>query len=411
MLVQRALVLPVDHLPAPGQEHDHVGLDLVHGVQPLVRPRLVVRGLARLQRGSVAGGGHGVARAHELDLRPVHDATAEDPLVREDVAVPALVGWEGEPDPEGQRDRVAEQEDPHRCRAHGRARQRRRGCRGAAGRVDGTRKGGAGDCRRAGGRRDDRDQHGPHPGGHRQPRPPRADEGPHADRALDEVEGHDRHPERDEHPHGEELVAGDPGTGVIEPDEDRPVPDVEAVGDPPHVAHRRQRQHAGDDAPGRGDGGQDDAADGEADEEEAARVGERGRRRGRHPECDGHDRAGQADQAADRPPGRAGRLPQLPLGQAALLLAAPRQQHEPDGERAPDEEALGAGVGAEIGPVGVDAAVVQHVHPGGGRDGRRTAQREQGPQAPREVHDAQHHQWPDHVELLLDGQRPGVQER
>ena len=43
-----------------------------------------------------------------------------------------------------------------------------------------------------------------------------------------------------EHPHGEELVAGDPGAGVVEPDEDRPVPDVEAVGDPPHVAHRRQ---------------------------------------------------------------------------------------------------------------------------------------------------------------------------
>ena len=51
----RALVLPVDHLPAPGQEHDHVGLDLVHGVLPLEGPRPIARGLAGLQHRPIAG--------------------------------------------------------------------------------------------------------------------------------------------------------------------------------------------------------------------------------------------------------------------------------------------------------------------------------------------------------------------
>ena len=105
------------------------------------------------------------------------------------------------------------------------------------------------------------------------------------------------------------------------------------------------------------------------------------------------------------------RTPQLALGQATLLVAALGDEHQPDGERAPDEEALRAGVGPEVGPVGVQAAVVDDVHPGGRRDGGGTAQREQRLEAPREVHDAQHHEGPDHVELLLDGQRPGVEQR
>jgi len=65
----------------------------------------------------------------------------------------------------------------------------------------------------------------------------------------------------------------------------------------------------------------------------------------------------------------------------------------------------------EIGPVGVEATVVHDVHPGGRRESGRAAQREQGPEAAREVHDAQDDQRPNHVELLLDRQRPGVQQR
>ena len=149
----------------------------------------------------------------------------------------------------------------------------------------------------------------------------------------------------------------------------------------------------------------------EPDQEEPTRIGERGRRGGQDPEGDGAGGADHAQQPAEDPPRGALRPPQLALGQAAHLVAPLGEQHETDGERAADEEALRAGVGPEVGPVGVEAAVVHDVHPDGRRDGGRAAQREQCPQAPGEVHDGEHHERPDHVELLLHRQRPRVQQR
>ena len=100
---------------------------------------------------------------------------------------------------QGQGHGVAEEEDPDglgpgRRRRHGRARRRAR-------RADAGRQRRAGHRRRPGGRRDDGDQHDTDAHGDGQPRPPLADERPHADRALNEVEGHDRHGEGDEHAH------------------------------------------------------------------------------------------------------------------------------------------------------------------------------------------------------------------
>ena len=88
-----------------------------------------------------------------------------------------------------------------------------------------------------------------------------------------------------------------------------------------------------------------------------------------------------------------------------------RHEYQPHGQRATDEEALRARVGPQVSPVCVDAAVVHMVHPEGRGDRRRAAQGEQGPQAAGEVQDGEHHQRPDHVELLLHRQRPRVQQR
>src|ERR1700722_11919080 len=49
------------------------------------------------------------------------------------------------------------------------------------------------------------------------PPPPLADEGAHADRALNQVERDHRHGERHEDSQGEELVPVEARTGVVEP--------------------------------------------------------------------------------------------------------------------------------------------------------------------------------------------------
>ena len=130
-----ALVLPVDHLPATGQEHDHVGLDLVDG-RPATGPATAGCPPARPATSGdpLQAGGVGVAGPHELDLGPVHHAAAEDPLVREDVAVLVLVAaGTTSPTP-----RVSATESPKRrtrtgCGGRRRPGQRRRRGRRAAG--------------------------------------------------------------------------------------------------------------------------------------------------------------------------------------------------------------------------------------------------------------------------------------
>ena len=114
------LVLPVDHLPATGQRRDHVGSDLIDGHQPLVLPRLVVRRLTRDGRRPVAAA-VSAQRVPIIDLGPVHDAAAEDALVREHVAVLVLLRRVRQPQSEGAApDRIAERADapgsggPHR---------------------------------------------------------------------------------------------------------------------------------------------------------------------------------------------------------------------------------------------------------------------------------------------------------
>ena len=121
----------------------------------------------------------------------------------------------------------------------------------------------------------------------------------------------------------EELVALEPGPGVVEPQEDRPVPDVEPVGDAADVADGRDaRGHAARCCAGAATAERITAADRQADEEEAARVGERGQRGGQHPDRHRGRRPGDAEHAAEPFAGAPGGPPQLALGQAARLVAA-----------------------------------------------------------------------------------------
>ena len=81
--------------------------------------------------------------------------------------------------------------------------------------------------------------------------------------------------EGDDQPQQEQRRAQEAGAGVVDPQEQRPVPDVEPVGDLADVADRGQGQEAGNQAPWRADSGDDDAGGGQTDEEEPPRVGER----------------------------------------------------------------------------------------------------------------------------------------
>ena len=124
MLVHVPLVLAVDHLPAPRQQHDHVGLVLADRVLPLVRPGLVGGRPAGLDPGDPPHAERRVvARPHELDLGPVDDAAAEDPLVGEHVAV-LVLHPSARPGPTP---RVRATESPKRSTLHRRAARRASG--------------------------------------------------------------------------------------------------------------------------------------------------------------------------------------------------------------------------------------------------------------------------------------------
>ncbi len=248
------------------------------------------------------------------------------------------------------------------------------GGEGRPGRAGASRQRRAGHGRRPRRGRDHGHQHGCHAGGHHQPCPPLTDEGAHPDRALDEVEGHDRDGEGHQDAQPEELVAVQPRPGVIEPNEDGPVPDVEPVRNPAHVANRRPRQHPRDEAAGRTDRGQDDAGHRQPDEEEPARVRERGGRGRHHPQGDGARRPEDAQRRRRAASPSTLRSPQLALGETARLVMPLRHEHQPHGQRAPDEEALRARVRPQIGPVGVESALVDLVHPDRRADRRRAAQ-------------------------------------
>ena len=247
--------------------------------------------------------------------------------------------------------------------------------------------GGGGEQQHAGGEAGG--QGGEHPG------PPRPDGAP-ADGELHQLggehgqhEGH-RRAEQEERP----AHHAHPGRGHHQ--DHRPVPQVEAVGDLPDVDQRGAAQHPGGEPGGRLHHPEDDQADHHVGQEEAAPVGEGGALVEPDP-LDGE--AGRRRHHQDRhpPPPRAGGG-RGPVGQG-------------DGHHRPDQQVLGAGVGAVVEAAGVGARVVEepHLHRRGRR--RHHGERQQGPERPAPLEHPHHHQRPDQVELLLDGQGPGVEQR
>ena len=83
----------------------------------------------------------------------------------------------------------------------------------------------------------------------------------------------------------------------------------------------------------------------------------------------------------------------------------------PDGtQKGPHHQRLSAGVRAVVEAVDRESGVIQREHEGGGGDRPQTGGDRQGPHPPAPDHE-ERHQGPDQVELLFDGERPGVEER
>ena len=170
-----------------------------------------------------------------------------------------------------------------------------------------------------------------------------------------------------------------------------------------------QREAAGDRPAGHAHRGGDDGRRRQGGEHEPTPVVER---RGADQGVGQREGAGQAGQAeqdkappGDQGPGHRGH----PLGAPAHL-----DDGHGAGQHRADQDGLGMGVGAEVEPGGVGHRAVEQGHLQGRGQRAQHRQRQQDPDAAgegaREVHHRQHHQRPDQVELLLDGQGPGVGE-
>jgi hypothetical protein len=100
-------------------------------------------------------------------------------------------------------------------------------------------------------------------------------------------------------------------------------------------------------------------------------------------------------------------------GLTAARQTAARRGHPHEGQRGPDEESRRAGVGPVVEPGGVEVRVVEDRHEHGGRRRAREQEEDQAPppvaQRP-DAHPEGEQRRPQHVELLLDGERPQVQE-
>ena len=170
-------------------------------------------------------------------------------------------------------------------------------------------------------------------------------------------------------PEREELLAEEPGPGVVEPDKDRPVPDVEPVRNAAHVADRGHRQHTSSicSAPPRPPGSR---GHGEPDQEEPPRVGERGHRGRQHP-----DRHRTATPTTPSTPQKS---PPAHGRQSSPLAKRPSSWRRCVSSTSPTASAHPmkrhwARVSCRGRPGPCSTRLVDEVHPEGGSDGRGAA--------------------------------------
>jgi hypothetical protein len=200
-------------------------------------------------------------------------------------------------------------------------------------------------------------------------------------------------------PDDEQLAVAEVHPGLLEHQVDRPVVEVGGVAD---LADRLQRP----DPEGPGDRPRLEGRDDEDRAEGGVRCGgaleEAGAVEGRRVPED--EEPGERQRTGDPGRGPAGRGPRGPLH---------RRRPPQVGEGDADQQLAGPGVGAVVGGVVVAVGPEAQVGEGegAGAEDREDDRRQLGPGAAGERHDRQERDREEDVELLLDGQRPEVQDR
>ncbi len=195
------------------------------------------------------------------------------------------------------------------------------------------------------------------------------------------------------------------GRGRRRQDDDREVPEVDAVGAHPDPAQRPPAEDRAE--PGGGVGQRRDDEDARHREQHEAALVE-----------EGGVLVGAPDQQGDA--GQAGDAGAVEQAAGARRDPGPQPAARPDHRQGGAGEQLeGAGVGPVVDPRGVEAGVVEEGH-GGGRGDRQGQRRDGQPRAhtggggrdlAHEADPEQQQEGPDDVELLLHPQRPEVVER
>ena len=389
-----SLVHAVDDLPPPDDQQHHIGSFVGDPLTPPAGPgvalRLLVELLAhvfvRAAAGDAATDGRVIGEVHARRRRQIPHQRPRDGVTEH--RHPHVTGrtrawWRCDLHRHLGRDqrRGIDQRSRHRClrsqlHRHDRHRHHRRG------------------RRRGSSQRQHR--HGDRP--------------PLTDRLFDQPPGHRGDGESRRTAQREQLPARHPGALAVDQQEDRPVPEVDPVGDRAEAHQRPRRQQPRDGAVLIERDRRDDQHSGHRHHDQQAVpefLGAAGGTVGGQHEHHQPERG----QQPGRPTGPAGAQHRDPSGQTAPVL-----HHQRRGGGA-DEQRLYAGVGAEVDTVERcvrgqrDAGRRRGEHAGAGEDEHRRAERAGGQRRAATVGQrgetrdhGRHHQWPQQVVLLLDSQ-------
>ena len=252
-------------------------------------------------------------------------------------------------------------------------------------------------------------------------RSPGPSQGSATDRNFDELVGEMRQKYGYRQPYDEQRHAVErhvelrPGNH-----EDRPVPEIDAVGAQPNPAQRPPLQHLRSELGAGMHHDQDRERRGKPDKRQAATVKKRLEFVDPDKKYDqGAQRqnSGQIQQAWDRPSPavtEAAPAPNFSCPVAPILLRVHRTplqhlRHPDEGERGPHEKPGSPGIRTVVEAGRVHTGLVENGHQDDGQKGAYQDAREYGP-APEERHPGDEQCRPDQVELLLDREGPQVLE-
>ena len=224
------------------------------------------------------------------------------------------------------------------------------------------------------------------------------------DRALDEGVRRRGDGQGDREAQGEQRRGVEARVGVVQPQEQREVVQVDPVGDPPDVGDLAQREHPRRPAVGYPDRGGDRYSDDRADDHVAAAVQRRTRARDRGQPGD-DERPGEHPGHVARASPRRGRAVE---GRTAIAWCS-SQEHAR--ARCAEEHRRRVGLGREV--QGVDAHALREAHRAerGAPERPEDAAHREDVAAVREASQRDEEDGPHEVELLFDRERPGVLQR